>query len=504
MDGPEYLNNGVPGNLTENKRLWKMPLKLLISSAVFGILFSLLFCRQEIGLNVSLLVLLIYSFAAYNKKVLLKQSFKQQSLVYLATVPVLCIGTLFFVSDTGIRFLGLPVMLFIIFIQYIVLSDNAVHSFDEGGFVIDIIYGAINRVLFSIHSFVAGALEFIFKGRKKSGVFIGILIGAVLILISLPVLSYADENMANIFNDFLQRFSLEDVFLYLFLFILGASAIAAPASMAESKEYTGNRGAVRITKRPVMNVTTGVALTMLLTLYLLFAIIQFRYFFIPKETLVSVLGLTSSAYAVKGFGELIFITCLNFIIISLALKFTKQKNERHYKYNKILYLLLVLFNFIIMASSHLRMQIYVDSFGHSILRFLSHSFMLLLLVLNIIMLARILSDKVKAVRLFAAAAVVYFVSVAYINPERFVARANIDRYEQTGDIDAKYLLSLSADSVIVVCDFLEKHNDIFDESMRDIASQRLDLLKRRNTGWQSLNLSVVNAKQKLEHLLKVN
>ena len=43
------------------------------------------------------------------------------------------------------------------------------------------------------------------------------------------------------------------------------------------------------------------------------------------------------------------------------------------------------------------------------------------------------------------AGVVALLGLAAINPERLIADRNIDRFEQTGELDAEYLSTLSAD-----------------------------------------------------------
>ena len=192
------------------------------------------------------------------------------------------------------------------------------------------------------------------------------------------------------------------------------------------------------------------------------------------------------------------------------LRFSAQKEGRISVYLKILLTLLVAFNFVIMASSHLRMQCYETYFGYTVMRFLPHSFMLLLLVLNVIMLARIYWDNVKAFRLFAVAALCYFCVIVAVNPERWVAQANISRYErafETGqktEIDTAHLFSLSDSALPVTCAFFEAHPELLTQGVRDIAKARLEssYWSDMNSGWQSLNISRQQAKKCLESLLQ--
>lgn len=474
------------------------PPRLLISAAVFGVLFSALFTNQGLGLNLTIFVFLVYLFAVFNSSYIIKVPFANEPLMYLYTVAVLFLAIWLFVSSSVIHLLSILVILFVMFVQYIVLSGNARNRWDEGGFVVDLLLGGINRVLLGLLRFVGDGLRTLFRGKKKSGVFVGVGIGVVLLLIVVPMLVFADANVSKVLGDFFQQLALGDLFAYVFLFIIGASLIAAPASTALEPEYTGDRKAVYVDKRPIQAVTTAVALSMVAVVYVLFAAVQFGYFFMPEETLASQLGLTSSEYAVRGFGELIFITCLNFVMVMTAIRFTQQKDGRTQSYLKVLYVLLIAFNFVILASSHLRMACYENAFGYSVARFLSHSFMLLLMILNVVMLVRIFSDKVKLVRLFVTAALIYFCVIVGVNPERYVAGANITRYEQTGKIDTEYLFTLSGDALIKTCDFVSAHPEELNHAALSMAEGRVDTQPQ---SWQSFNLADSRANERLAELL---
>jgi hypothetical protein len=319
-----------------------------------------------------------------------------------------------------------------------------------------------------------------------------------------PILITADPNVSTWLAVFLAGIRFSDIFLYGFLFLFGASVIAAPVANAKRENIIGPKTALKSQgKRPMEGVTAAVALTMVSVVYVLFAAIQFGYFFRPIDTLQRVLGLTSAAYAVRGFGELLFITCLNFILMGLAMRFTARRgDEKPQVYLKALYTLLVLFNFVILASSHLRMQVYELSFGYTVSRFLSHSFMLLLVLLNLIMLVRIFTDKVRVMQLFAVTALLYFCAVMAIGPEHYVAERSIARYEQEGKIDTAYLFNLSGDALSDACDFVTEHPEAFDDEAKQAASvalERSEYLSKK-FGWQSLNLSELRAYDKLKAL----
>lgn len=494
------------------KKPWAMaPPKLLASAAVFGVLFSYLFVKQGLGLNLTVAVLLVYAFAWYNRKLFVRRSFREEWLIYLFTVPAVFLAVYFFTADTLMNIFSPLVILLILFVQYLVISGNARYSWDQPGFFIDMIFGAVNRGVLALGLFSSGVFGRLFKERSsnKRGVLIGVGAGIVLLLVIVPLLALSDANVSGMLNGFFEKLEVGDFFLYIFIFYIGASLVTGPVASAKSEELSGERRARESAgRRPIPGVTTGVALSMISVVYVLFAAVQFPYFFMPYDTLDRVLGLTSSAYAVRGFGELLLITCINFVLIAVALRFTAQKDGRMPAYIKGLLTLLVVFNFVIMASSHLRMQCYEASYGYTVRRFLSHSFMILLLILNAVMLLRIYRSNVKTARLFLAAALCYFCVIVAVGPERCVAQANITRYEnavqagEEGSIDTGYLFTLSASALPETCDFAEAYPDAFDESAREIARQRLDNLEARPDGWESANAALLNAGERLRQLLR--
>jgi hypothetical protein len=373
-------------------------------------------------------------------------------------------------------------------------------------FLIDMFFGALNRVLFGMGYFFSGAVDAIFKKRTvhHRGVFIGIIIGVALLIMTVPFLLTADQQIADMFADLFTNIDFGTIILFLFLFALGAAMITGPVATANFGEFAG-RGEKRhrADVRPVQPATTAIALTMVGIVYVLFAVVQFQYFFTPRATLNEVLGLTSAAYAVQGFGELVYITCLNIVLMAAAMRFTRQNDGATQPYLKALYTVLILFNFIIMASSHLRMQLYEASFGYTVARFVSHAFMVLLALLNVLMLVRIYIARFKAGKWFVAAAVIFYCAITVINPDLYVVQRNITRYEQEGKADTAYMFTLSSSAVAKACDFVTAYPEALDEAAQEHARWALGRYgATRSMGWQSFNIADETAYNRLEQLVK--
>ena len=90
------------------------------------------------------------------------------------------------------------------------------------------------------------------------------------------VLVGADANVSDMLGQFIDSLALGDVFLYVFLFLLSASLITAPAATALESEHTGPRKAFYITQRPIPAISTGIALSMMAVVYVLFRITSYN------------------------------------------------------------------------------------------------------------------------------------------------------------------------------------------------------------------------------------
>ena len=151
----------------------------------------------------------------------------------------------------------------------------------------------------------------------------------------------------------------------------------------------------------------------------------------------------------------------------------------------------------------MRMTYYEAAFGHTVARFLSHSFMALLGVFNVMMLVRVFK-RFKTFKLAAALLVLYLGVITAICPERLVTRQNIARYETAQEIDAAYSLRLGGDAAADMCVFLQEHPQELTEDVRGAIDTRLGQHQRfRNDSWQSLNIAEQRAERELEWISKV-
>jgi len=524
--------------------------KLLLVSSLFGLFFSILVTKQLIGLNFFLIVLMTYAAGILTLSAHSEKSFRQNAYAYLLTVPVLLLSLTFLLFSSELVLLNLFVVLLLVWAQFMLFTGKNAHDWFDIRFAADFFMTLILRVFGCFYRYFPHAFGFLFaRNRKKfssaAKVFLGVLIGCTALLLILPLLISADANMRYELEWLFKNIDLGDTFIYVFFFLFAASAsFGFFWSLKNDKPGSYSVKIGPIEKKPFHILSILSAFTVIAVVYVFFAALQFKYLFSSYSTLMNTPGLTSSQYAVRGFAELILITLLNFVFLALSIKFTRQEGKGKTGYLKILYILLIAFNFIILVSSHLRLSLYEHSFGYTTGRFLPHIFLILIAAFNIVMLVKAFKPETRAWKYMLLTFVVFFTVINYIGIDATVARLNISRYYASNQnaeaIDDDYLLTLSDDAMPVVADFMvqQKYNpDIFkvyqnsgeikvrsesfsdedfpyDDTIKKSGNQisvfheplndKIERYKRANGKWQSFNISRQNAQrawEKINHVL---
>ena len=183
-------------------------------------------------------------------------------------------------------------------------------------------------------------------------------------------------------------------------------------------------------------------------LFLLFIVIQLAYLFGGQHN-ITAQGFTYAQYARRGFLELIAAAAFSWLIV-WAIDKTFARSETALRRNLMfLNTALVLQVFVIMASSFMRLVLYEQAYGFTTMRLYSHLFIIWLAVVFILLM-------VKSYRHHGEAALAWSILLSIlifagltnlINPDAFIARKNVDRYQRTGKIDISYLNQLSPDAI---------------------------------------------------------
>jgi two-component system sensor histidine kinase BaeS len=183
-------------------------------------------------------------------------------------------------------------------------------------------------------------------------------------------------------------------------------------------------------------------------LFGVFVAAQLTVMFGGHEYLRRTTGLTYADYVHQGFGQLTSATLLTLAVVAVAGRKAPRGSVRERLVLRAVLGVLCLLTLVVVASALHRMHVYEQAYGFTRLRLLVSVFEGWLgLVVLLVLLAgvRLRGSWVpRAVLLSGAASLL---ALALANPDAWIARHNLDRFEGTGKVDTNYLAGLSDDAV---------------------------------------------------------
>ena len=253
--------------------------------------------------------------------------------------------------------------------------------------------------------------ETVGKKRAKS-ILLGLVIAIPLLWIILALLSSADLVFGNIVEDILDCITFpelnEDWVGVPFKFFLSFMAFytwtaCLPAEIFfDGKEPRKFDAVVAITFNSLIAVV-----------YLLFSGIQFVYL-VGQMELPN--GYTYAEYAHEGFYQLLAVTILNLILVSFC--------KKHFADNKVLKAILLIISgctYVMIASSALRMYLYVGVYGLSHLRVYVLWLLVILTVWTTILIVGIFKEKLPYFRIITVFVSVWYLAFAFSMPDKWIA-----------------------------------------------------------------------------------
>jgi hypothetical protein len=289
------------------------------------------------------------------------------------------------------------------------------------------------------------------KGRKNKNVLLYILLGIAIVLIPLVIivklLTLADPVFEEVVIKVLGSFFSWDIigfsaFVFCSLIYVYGLLVKLPRNdlnvdMSIKKKFN-----------PIIAITASGALTFV---YLVFAVIQILFLFINSMSLPD--NMTYAEYARRGFYQLLLVVFLNIIIVILCAELFEN--------NAVLKFILTLMSictYIMMASSAMRMIMYIQVYNLTRARF----FVLVALGVMAIVMAGIIiklyADFFPLARYTATAIVAVYIVMAFIRPSYFIADYNLN-HGNSREIDFYYIVHLGQDATPVLSDYIDEYGD---------------------------------------------
>jgi two-component system sensor histidine kinase BaeS len=257
--------------------------------------------------------------------------------------------------------------------------------------------------------------------------------------------SWVDQLVPNLtFNDLVGR---AFVACFVFAATLGAAYLALnPADV----EVLGGRRPAALANRfewlvPVLVVDA---------VFVAFIAAQARALVGGRDYIEATTGLTYADYVHQGFGQLTLATALTVLVVWIAARRAgDDSGDRRWLLGSLG--LLCALTLLVVASALRGMSVYQDAYGFTTLRLFVDVFEGWLgFVVLAIMVAGVARRGAWLPRVALVSGAVALLGLAAINPDAWVAQRNIDRWEATGELDLRYLQTLSADAAPVIVDGL--------------------------------------------------
>jgi hypothetical protein len=230
-----------------------------------------------------------------------------------------------------------------------------------------------------------------------------------------------------------------------------------------------------------------IVLSAVLFVFLLFDAIQLNVLFGGRAFVEAHSNLTYAEYARSGFFHLSAAAALVLPLLLLADALVPRNEEQQREFRALASVLLVLLG-VVLVSALQRMRIYQLTFGLTELRVYTMAFMVWLALVLAWFGATVLRDRRE--RFMPGAAVLgltLILALHLLNPDRLIARVNLDRAAAGLRFDRAYVISLSADALPEMMDRLAR----VDTQTRCQLSHRIlaSRFSRTEPDWRSWNLS---------------
>jgi hypothetical protein len=198
--------------------------------------------------------------------------------------------------------------------------------------------------------------------------------------------------------------------------------------------------------KPVPRWEWALPLGVLDALFIAFVAVQASVLFGGHRHVLETSGLTYAEYARQGFWQLLWVSGLTILVLSAVIRVAGRATAADRRVLRVLVGTLCATSAVVVISAIHRMWVYQQAYGFSTERLMVITVEVWLgVVFLLVAAAGIRMSAQWLPRAVLVAGAMALLVLAALNPERLIADRNIDRFEQTGQLDANYLSRLSAD-----------------------------------------------------------
>ncbi len=316
--------------------------------------------------------------------------------------------------------------------------------------------------------------------RTSQGIYvlIGIIIAIPLLIIITVLLSSADAVFANMINQIHLDWNFGTWISVAVMFFAALFASYCGLRYLGKGRIPSQRNSGR-TREPVIAITV---LFLISIVYLLFSGIQIMYLFLGKMQLPS--GYNYAEYAREGFFQLLFVCMMNLVLVLLV-----QGMFRQHKLLKLLLTVISVCTYIMLASSGLRMLMYIKNYNLTFQRILVLWALAILAILLIGIMIQVYREKFPLFQYCLIVVTIGYLLLSYSHPDYLIAKYNLkymtaqtQATENAHDgavpgSDYNYLTQLSCDAAPAIA---QESGEWVEEYVRHLAGETRDGVHRWN------------------------
>ncbi|MCA9970473.1 MAG: DUF4173 domain-containing protein [Anaerolineales bacterium] len=295
------------------------------------------------------------------------------------------------------------------------------------------------------------------RGQRLLPLLRGLLLALPVLLVFTALLASADLVFAHLLETAVSLAALEALLdeAWRFVFVAGAAwllggglvyalvwretAVSTPSMLEEFANAIPRRAGLGF-------VETATVLALVDALFAAFVAVQAAYLFGgDRHRLLA--GISYADYARRGFFELVAVAVLALLLVLGLNWLARRASKRQLRLFNALSSLLVGLVLVMLVSAWQRMRLYEAAFGATELRLIVFVFIAWLAPLLLWFVATLWRRPDRFAIGLIAAVIGFAATLNALNPEARIVRQNVARYQETSDLDAAYLTTLSADAV---------------------------------------------------------
>lgn len=438
----------------------------LWATVIYSVVYAICRYKNDRGITTPILVVLTFIFFDLLFKKLGK-TFEKKTYPYAAAIIALGISN--FCSDdyfiVGMNFIA-ALLLFVTFIIRNIYDCSNWNLSKHLSAMMESIFGALP------HMFCQFGDSKKYKEQKgtakkesdstKGAIVIGVLISIGLLIIILPLLVSADqffgESVANLFNSIFNLFDDESNHTVIFFSIYTIAVFIAMYGFI--RKMCAHDISQNVVKNEKMPATIAITVNSILGfIYIIFSGFQIYYLFLGRMTLPE--SATYAEYAHEGFFQLVVVCLINMIMVLIFIHCFKNTLAL-----KISLTVISASTYIMIASSALRMIMYVQAYDLSYLRlFVFWALIVIFMAMNGIVIYTF-KENFPMFRYLLVTTTILYIAFAYSNPTYIITKNNLERRYSVSDeynakVDLSYLQIIYNDGAAkAICDSAIEHNDV--------------------------------------------